>query len=208
MSSERFEDYEDELKNINESLERTLKVKLPKLSGEQRKAELRNADKQMEDASSLINSLLEEAQNAPVPYRSQMMTKGKLAPAAVGGFGREELLDEPLDPAIAQKNRMLDGLESLNRTSASVERSRRIADETDEYGVQIISDLEGQRESLLRSKDKVKATHEDLGRSRRILSSMRIRMATNKLIMVVIIFIELVILGAVVYVRFFKGKKK
>lgn len=218
MSSEKFEDYDEELKTILDTIDRALKIKLPRLSGEQRKAELRNAGKEMDEALFLLNQMTEEAQAAPGSFRSQMMSKvrgyrnqlDKLKKdmskiAAPVGASKEDLLGEPPDPMIAQRNRMLEGLESLDRSSASVERSRRIAAETDEYGVQIISDLEGQRESLLRSRDKVKQTHEDLGRSRRILNSMGIRLATNKVIMIMIIFLELVILGAVVYIRFFKG---
>ncbi|XP_065067759.1 vesicle transport through interaction with t-SNAREs homolog 1B-like [Rhopilema esculentum] len=221
MSSERFEDLEDELRSTLDSLEGVIKTRLPKISGEQRKSELRKAEKQMEDASSLLNNMMEETHGVPGAYRTKMLStirsyryqlenvKKEINKAsAQTPSGRSDLFGDFSDPSVAHKNRMLEGLDSLQKSSASVERSQRIAAETDEVGVQIIGDLEDQRESLLRTRDKVKQAHSDLGRSRRILNSMAIRLATNKVILVIIIFLELIILGAVVYIRFFKSKKK
>ncbi|MGH0132472.1 UNVERIFIED_CONTAM: hypothetical protein FKN15_049158 [Acipenser sinensis] len=47
-------------------------------------------------------------------------------------------------------------------------------------------------------------TGENLSRSRRILRSMSRRLMTNKLLLSVIIIMELAILGAVVYLKFFR----
>jgi len=217
MSSEKFEDSEEEFRSIYEALVNTLKNRLPKLYGEQRKEELRNMEKQSEDISALLNVMMEEGQSAPGAYRTGMISKvrgyryqldklkkdiAKATAMSVGG--RDDLLEEPPNPATLQRNRMVEGLDRLAKGSDSIERSHRIAAETDEVGVQIISSLEDQRESLLRSRDKVKQTHADLGRSRRILNSMAIKLATNKVILVVIIFLELCILGAVIYLKFIK----
>lgn len=49
----------------------------------------------------------------------------------------------------------MQGTQSLNRTSESIARSHRVAAETDQIGVEIIEELGQQRESLVRTKDRV-----------------------------------------------------
>ena len=49
----------------------------------------------------------------------------------------------------------MSGNESLNRASASIARSHQVAAETDEVGSGIINELDTQRESLVRTRDRV-----------------------------------------------------
>ncbi|XP_057315879.1 vesicle transport through interaction with t-SNAREs homolog 1B-like [Hydractinia symbiolongicarpus] len=224
MSSEKYEDYKAEFETYFAELEK-LKNKIPKLNGEPRKREVRNAEKLIEEADLQLAQMADEAQLAPGAYRTKLLsdTRGhryqldkvkkeldrlKLVSTSNLPFGgRDDLLGPTninRDRNMQQQNKMLEGLDSLNRGSQSVARSQRIAAETDEIGVQIIGDLDDQRESLLRSKDKVAQTNADLTRSRRILNSMAIRLATNKILLVVIIIVEIAILAAVIYLRFIK----
>ena len=55
----------------------------------------------------------------------------------------------------AQRSRLLQGTETLNRSSASIDRTHRIAAETDEIGVGIIDELDQQKEQLISARDKV-----------------------------------------------------
>ena len=57
--------------------------------------------------------------------------------------------------ASSQRGRLLAGNESLARASESVARSQRVAAETDQIGYDIIDELGTQRESLLRTRDRV-----------------------------------------------------
>ena len=227
MSSEKFEDHEDEFRSYFEELQKIVNNKLSRLNGEQKKKEIRNAEKLLEDADVELAQMTDEAQAAPGTYRTNLMSKTrgyrakldkvrkelakKKAVSTVSGTvgERDNLMVSSGTPfETTQHNKMIEGLESLDRGSQSVVRSQRIAAETDEIGVQIIGDLDDQRESLIRTKDRLKQTDADLGRSRRILNSMGIRLATNKLLLVIIIIVEIAILGTVVYLRFFKKKKK
>ena len=54
-----------------------------------------------------------------------------------------------------QRSRLLQGTDTLNRASASLERTNRIAAETDEIGVGIIDELDSQKEQLISARDKV-----------------------------------------------------
>ena len=55
----------------------------------------------------------------------------------------------------AQRSLLLQGQESLSSATQSIERSQRIATETDHIGTEIIEELGGQREQLERSRNRV-----------------------------------------------------
>uniref|UniRef100_A0A3P8VMV7 Vesicle transport through interaction with t-SNAREs 1B n=1 Tax=Cynoglossus semilaevis TaxID=244447 RepID=A0A3P8VMV7_CYNSE len=104
----------------------------------------------------------------------------------------------------SQRTLLLQGTESLNSATQSIERSHRIAAETEHIGTDIIEELGEQREQLDRARNRLVNTGENLSRSRKILRSMSRRLMTNKLLLAVIILMELAILGAVVYLKFFR----
>lgn len=104
----------------------------------------------------------------------------------------------------ANRATVLEGTEALLRTAESLERSRRIAQESEDIGTSIIADLGTQRESLERVRDSLQNTDQFLTQSQKILNSMYKRVFTNKFILILIILTEVVILGAVVYLKFFK----
>jgi len=227
MSSEEYENCLDEFRTYYDQLKSVVKNKLPKLTGEIRKRELRNADRLLEDAEAQLTQMFEEAQSAPGAYRTSLLSQTRghksdleklkrelitaksasVQPSSSGN--RDDLLGYGGASSTSsfesqQRGMMQEGLDIMNRTSDSVARSQRIAAETDEYGVQILADLDDQKESLIRVRDKVKQTDSDLTKSRRIIQSIGVRMITNKLLLIVIIVLEVIILGAVVYIKYFK----
>lgn len=225
MSSEEYENHLDEFRVYHDKLRDVVSNKLPKLTGEIRKRELRNAERLLEDAEAQITQMFEEAQSAPGSFRTKLLsqTRGhkndleklkrdlnvaKSVSSLPSPGSRDDLLAKNSsgvsDFESQQRGLMQEGLDIMGRTSESVERSQRIAAETDEYGVQILADLDDQKESLIRVRDKVKQTDSDLTKSRRILQSIGVKMITNKLLLIVIIILEVIILGATVYIKFFK----
>lgn len=58
----------------------------------------------------------------------------------------------------SQRALLIQGTASLNNASASIERSQRIAAETDQIGNDIIEELGEQREQLDRTHDRVRLT--------------------------------------------------
>nr|CAD7589702.1 unnamed protein product [Timema genevievae] len=97
-----------------------------------------------------------------------------------------------------------DGRAILERTGESLARSHHTAIETEEIGTAVISELGDQRETLLRTKQRLAETNEGLSRSHIIMRKMAWNVLYNKLILVLIILLELGILAAVVYLKFFK----
>lgn len=69
---------------------------------------------------------------------------------------------------------------------------------------QIITELGEQRESLLRSKNRLVRTDEELSKTQRALNSIKKNVLTNKLILVLLIVLETAILSGLVYLRFLR----
>lgn len=61
----------------------------------------------------------------------------------------------------SQRALLIQGTESLNNASKSIERSQRIAAETDQIGTDIIEELGGQREQLDHTRDRVRERYLD-----------------------------------------------
>ncbi len=55
----------------------------------------------------------------------------------------------------SQRGQLMEGQQSLSRTSESIARMHRVAADTDNVGTDIIEELGSQRESLLRTRDRV-----------------------------------------------------
>ncbi|KAM9653953.1 vesicle transport through interaction with t-SNAREs homolog 1B isoform 2-T2 [Morphnus guianensis] len=169
----------------------------------------------------------EELKYAPLPFRNQMMSKIRayrrdlsmfqremrstdlgLGPGSQGNmkYGIFSTENEQSTNLQSQRVLLLQGTDSLNRASQSIERSHRIAAETDQIGTDIIEELGEQREQLERTKSRLVNTSENLSKSRKILRSMSRRVTTNKLLLSIIIILELAILGGVVYYKFFRNR--
>ncbi|XP_071477982.1 vesicle transport through interaction with t-SNAREs homolog 1B-like [Diadema antillarum] len=224
MSSELFERIEDDFRTLSETVSYKLEAKIPNSSGEVRKKLVREVLKETDDLFVLVASLENEAKPAPGSYRTQLMGKTrsyrrqaeKLQRDAqrLSGHtsGRDELLSGGLyTPARSdfeaqqdsQKDKVVDGVESLNRTSQSLARTHRIAAETDEIGAGILDELDEQKEQLIRTKENLEDMDGNLAKSKKILNRMARRVITNKLILSGIIVVELAILGVVVWWKFF-----
>ncbi|KAB0805507.1 hypothetical protein PPYR_02477 [Photinus pyralis] len=113
-------------------------------------------------------------------------------------------MDRNTDWNAQNRQTVLQGKAILERTGDSIARSEQIAIETETIGTEVLSELDGQRETLLRAKNRLTSGDEQLASSRRILRQISRGVLYNKLILIVIIILEVVIAGAITYVRFIK----
>lgn len=97
---------------------------------------------------------------------------------------------------------LLEGTAILERTGESIARSNQVAIETEAVGAEVLSDLNDQRESLLRTKDRLSNADDQLDNSRNILRRMARDVLYNKAILILIIILEVAILGTVSYLKF------
>ncbi|XP_052770210.1 vesicle transport through interaction with t-SNAREs homolog 1B-like [Mya arenaria] len=217
MSSEKFENLEDDFSTSIDRLRPVIEG-ITNQTGEQRKNAVRQAEKKVEEANFIMQEMENEAKIAPTQYRTQMLgrlrtyrknldqlNKDLKRKTEVGfyqaenyGFDRDERLEA------SQRNRLVQGTQSLNRASESIARSHQIAAETDQVGTEIIDELGRQREVLTRTRGRLHDTDDNLGKSRKILKTMAMRVMTNKMILIVVILLELGILGLIVYFRFIR----
>lgn len=224
MSSEEFEKLHEMYRSLYEEL-KLMPEKALKSRGEDRKRLVRSFDERQGEAEEVLQGMEEELRVAPSSFRNAMSTKLRLYRRDLGKLQRDMKTSEPgfgssSQPGSqqgiyssqnqqsthqqSQRALLLQGSESLNNASQSIERSQRLAAETEQIGTDIIEELGEQREQLDRSRNRLVNTGENLSRSRKILRAMSRRLVTNKLLLGVIILMELGILGAVVYLRFFR----
>ncbi|XP_066255038.1 vesicle transport through interaction with t-SNAREs homolog 1B [Euwallacea similis] len=99
---------------------------------------------------------------------------------------------------------LLEGTQALERTGESIARSHQIAIETENIGTEVVSELGEQRETLLRTRDRLEEANSQLDSAKGLITKMGRNVLYNKVILIVIIALEAVILGALSYIRFFK----
>ncbi|XP_063999954.1 vesicle transport through interaction with t-SNAREs homolog 1B [Pogoniulus pusillus] len=225
-SSEHLERLHEIFRGLHGDL-RGVPERLRGSAAEEKKKLVREFDEKQREANETLQEMEEELKYAPLPFRNQMMSKIRAYRRDLSMFQREmKSTDLGLGPGSqsdikygifsteneqstnlqSQRVLLLQGTDSLNRASQSIERSHRIAAETDQIGTDIIEELGEQREQLERSRSRLVNTSENLSKSRKILRSMSRRITTNKLLLSIIIILELAILGGVVYYKFFRSK--
>ncbi|KAM3870815.1 vesicle transport through interaction with t-SNAREs homolog 1B [Diretmus argenteus] len=226
MSSEEFEKLHEIYKSLYEEL-RLIPERALKCHGEEKKRLIRVFLERHGEAEEVLQGMEQELRIAPSSYRNAMSTKMRLYNRDLGKLQREIKSSEPGFGSSArpvdggqhgvysaqnqqstnvqsQRALLLQGNDCLKNASQSIERSQRIAAETDQIGTDIIEELGEQREQLDRTRNRLVNTGENLSRSRKILRAMSRRLMTNKLLLAVIIIMELGILGAVIYLKFFR----
>ncbi|KAJ3612963.1 hypothetical protein NHX12_019220 [Muraenolepis orangiensis] len=226
MSSEELEKLQEVYSSLYEEL-RLMPRGALRSQGEEKKRLQRAFDERHGEAEEVLQSMDAELRTAPAAYKNAMSTKVRLHRRDLGKLQREMASsDLGLGPAArpadgghqgiysaqnqqstyqqSQRSLLLQGHESLASASQSIERSQRIATETDQIGADIIEELGGQREQLDHARTRLENTGEHLSRSRKILRAMSRRLMTNKLLLAIIILMELAVLGAVVYLKFFR----
>ncbi|XP_054652993.1 vesicle transport through interaction with t-SNAREs homolog 1B [Dunckerocampus dactyliophorus] len=222
MSSEEFEKLHEMYRSLFEEI-KLMPERLLRSHAEEKKRLMRTFDERKGEAEEILQGMEEELHDAPPSYRNPMRTKLRLYQRDLAKLQRDmknsaagsQTSDGTHGGIYSSQNRqstrmqsqralLLQGTESLHNASQSIERSQRLAAETEHIGSDIIEELGEQREQLDRTRNRLENTGENLSRSRKILRSMSRRLMTNKLLLGVIILMELAILGAVVYLKFFR----
>ncbi|KAM3853955.1 vesicle transport through interaction with t-SNAREs homolog 1B isoform 1-T1 [Vipera latastei] len=223
-SSEHLERLHEIFRGLHGELQSAPERLRGSLAVEEKKKLMREFDEKLKEANETLREMEQELKYAPVSFRNQMMIKIRtykgdlstfhrkmkstdlgVAPSARENskFGIFSTENEQRTQIQSQRVLLLQGTESLNRATQSLDRTHQIAAETDQIGSDIIEELGGQREQLERTKGRLVNTNENLSRSRKILRSMSRRLMTNKLLLSVIIILEVIILGGLVYYKFF-----
>jgi len=173
----------------------------------------------LDEAESLIRKMDLEARSLQPSLKANLLAKlreyksdlnnlkreVKKASSIDSQTARDELLESGMSDTLMasadQRGRLLMSTEKLNQSSGRIKESRRTILETEELGVSILQDLHQQRQTLLHAHDTLHGVDDNIGKSRKLLTSMMRRMNRNKWIIGGLIGVLIV---AIVLIAYFK----
>ncbi|MCJ1311647.1 hypothetical protein MMC25_005320 [Agyrium rufum] len=221
--SELFSSYEAELKLIQADLNQRME-QIPELTGEPRKAAIKQAERALEEATELLDQMRIEKQNIPAQAKSRITSRFRnfesdidtarrslknLSSDRKALFG-DRYTDDPgsleagtaHDPSLEQRQQLLSGTDRLDRSSQRLRDSQRIANETEDIGRGTLADLQLQREQIQHTRVRILESEGYVDRSVKTLRGMARRMATNRLITIAIITVLVLLIIGVIYSKF------
>lgn len=92
----------------------------------------------------------------------------------------------------------------LRNINQRVDRTEVICRESEVIGTETLGELANQRESLRRTNERITEANRDLDSTNKNLRYIYLKIATNKILLCLIILMELVIIAAQLYLKFFK----
>jgi len=218
---DNFDEYEREFVNITNIISRKIK-QLPNFAGERKKVAVREFERELEEAEQLLQQMEDDANNDP-SLKARALPKIKQYQADIVRFkkelsksmtqssnaqNREDLFGGATNDTqiqyMDQRQNLLSGTERLDQTSDRLNNTHRVALQSEQIGAGILGDLSHQRQQLLSADNRLGAVDDNVKRSRVILTGMARRVATNKLILGVIIILLIGANALAVYLRWFK----
>ncbi|KAL4703664.1 hypothetical protein ACJJTC_016208 [Scirpophaga incertulas] len=116
----------------------------------------------------------------------------------VVSMDNEEVYDD-WSGAGEQRQKLLDNSERLERTGKALTEGYRVAIETEQIGAAVLQDLGHQRETIQRSRGRLRETDEQLDYSRRLLNSMQARNTRQRLAVAAALAAVLFVAGGGIY---------
>ena len=184
--SELFSNYEAELKLVQADLNQKLD-QISEQAGEQRKALIRQAERALDEAKELLDQMALEKSNIPRQNQSKINTRFRNYQSDVDGlkrklktlsddrkalFGDRYTDDDPNDAQLEQRQQLLSGTERLDRSSARLQESQRLALETEGIGASTLADLHQQRETITHTRGTLLESEGYVDRSVKTLRGM------------------------------------
>ncbi|KAL9623712.1 MAG: hypothetical protein Q9160_001942 [Pyrenula sp. 1 TL-2023] len=217
--SELFSNYDAELKLCQADLNQKLD-EIPELTGEQRKQAIRHAERAVDEAKELLDSMNLERSKTPTSQRNKINARFRDQQSDIDALSRklkslssdrralfgdrytDDDGDQPADIQLQQRQQLLSGTERLDRSSQRLKESQRIANETEEIGAGTLADLVQQRETIEHTRGNLLQSEGFVDRSVQTLRGMSRRMATNRIITIAIITVLVLLIIGVIYSKF------
>ncbi|CEG84308.1 hypothetical protein RMATCC62417_18129 [Rhizopus microsporus] len=196
-TSDLFANYEQDFTSIVDSIKSKIEKQIPNQKGEERKATIRAVERELDEADEILGQMEMEVLNVPTPSRTRLQAKLRLYKSEVeklkrdlrrttaiipkntdreellGGLGNNDDLQSDYDAStMDQRQRLLSGTERLAQSSRRLEDSHRLALETEGIGINILSTLKGQRETLIRARDTLAEADSHIDKASRTLKGM------------------------------------
>uniref|UniRef100_A0A4W3ITX3 Vesicle transport through interaction with t-SNAREs 1A n=1 Tax=Callorhinchus milii TaxID=7868 RepID=A0A4W3ITX3_CALMI len=172
------------------------------LKTDEKKHMVGNVEKQMEEARELLEQMDLEVREIPVQSRGMFSTRMKSYKQELEKLDKEfkrsriaysdevnlrnELLGDDGNTSENQRAFLLDNTERLERSSRRLEAGYQITVETEQIGQEILENLHHDKEKIQRSRDRLRETDTNLGKSSRILSGMLRRIIQNRILIFIL----------------------
>ncbi|ORZ12036.1 t-SNARE [Lobosporangium transversale] len=190
--SELFESYEQDFEAIRVSINERLNASSGQV-GEIKKQTLRAADREIDEANEILQQMEMELLNLPQASRTRLQgrlrgykteldrlkqTLKRAQSTSRSTSDRDELLGGvsggmDLDAAsMDQRTRLLNGTDRLAESSRRLQDSHKIALETEQLGAGILTDLRGQREQIIHTRNTLLEADSNIDKASRTLKGM------------------------------------
>lgn len=184
--SELFSNYEAELKLVQADISQKLD-QIPELQGEPRKAAIAQAERALDEAKELLDSMRLEKQNIPQATKVKANQRFRNYESDVDAAKRKlkslqedrsalfgkRYTDNPMqDDQLEQRQQLLSGTDRLERSSGRLRESQRIALETEDIGRNTLADLGRQREVIEHTRGTLLESEGYTDRSNKTLKGM------------------------------------
>ncbi|KYQ47542.1 Vesicle transport through interaction with t-SNAREs like protein 1A [Trachymyrmex zeteki] len=186
-------------------------------SGGEKRAFVQDVDRQIEEAQELLEQMeLEvrgmngtardrlrgrvESHRAELKRLTQEFQTAKKPKEDVTEITVEESWDNNVTED--QRKRLLDASERIERSGRTLQNGYRMALESEEIGSQVLKELHEQRETIQRSRGRLRETDAELGRGSRLLSGMIFRSLQQRIILAGVALVLIIVVCIVIYYSF------
>ncbi|KAF8558863.1 V-snare-domain-containing protein [Imleria badia] len=220
-----FDTYEQDFRQILDSVRSKLDGDGKEERGEQRRTALRRVEMELDEADEMISQMEIEIQGIPQSLRPQYQTRLRTAKADLTRFkktskdlhtqfSRADLLaspgrvgtptsDEPYG-ATSDRTRLLAGTATLEDGTRRLQDSHRIALETEDQGADILMNLRAQREQIENARDTLRTADTSIDRASGTLKKMIRRMYQQRVVTAAIIVFLVLLIGIIIWEKLFR----
>jgi len=192
--------------------------------GAEKKSLISATERQLDEAQELLEQMDLEVRELPNSERGKLMNrvksyqnefnnletklkKLKLTSLTNPSKLREDFLAYEDSGVDDQKTRLLDNSERLENSSRRLDVGYRVATETEKIGQDILDNLHRDRETLTRSRQRLREGNANIGKSSRVLTSMMNRIMQNRLIMLLTMMSVVVMIVVFIYLSIKKHNR-
>ncbi|RZF47218.1 hypothetical protein LSTR_LSTR004927 [Laodelphax striatellus] len=142
-----------------------------------------------------------ESYKAELKRLEQEFSNAKKNSTLQDGYNdRIELYSESISVNEEQKQRLLDNAEMVERSGKKLTAGYQVLLETEDIGNQVLRDLHSQRETIQKSRSRLRETNAELGRSTRIVNSMINRSLQHRFLLTAIAIVFCLVVVISIYI--------
>ncbi|XP_046752949.1 vesicle transport through interaction with t-SNAREs homolog 1A [Diprion similis] len=188
------------------------------VNGGEKRALVQDVDRQVEEAQELLEQMELEVRGMSGAARDRLRGRVESHRAELKRLnqefqsakrpkddrGAEGGGDESWDTSITidQRQRLLDNSDRIERTGRNLQNGYRMVLESEEVGTQVLKDLHDQRETIQRTRGRLRETDAELGRGSRLLSGMIFRAVQQRIALAIVALVLTIVACFVVYYSF------